>query len=237
MKKHQVVSKWKFMQIKFLEYFHFMKDCAFLVLYLATLNVASGNLIENSFLAHSKKPKVQLAVKWTWPIVVTWCENWSRWIGHRSEWHRKLARYQDHWSLQWRFKPIEKINHGELATIDTLPSKKCKSLTVKLSTWGLTHVAFSGMADAFCFNLTSWKWIYIWTKNNQNQDKYNKRDGLLKEEQEENWCCVCWRDEVQKYDKVKHFSKTLQIYDKVKKVLKLCKNVAKLKISLKMWQD
>ena len=115
--------------------------------------------------------------------------------------------------------------------------KKCKSLTVKLSTWGLTHVAFSGRADAFCFNLTSWKWIYIWTKNNQNQDKYNKRDGLLKEEQEENWCCVCWRDEVQKCDKVKHFSKTLQIYDKVKKVLKLCKNVAKLKISLKMWQD
>ena len=114
---------------------------------------------------------------------------------------------------------------------------KCKPLTVKLSTWGLTHVAFSGRADAFCFNLTSWKWIYIWTKNNQFQDKYNKRDGLLKEEQEENWCCVCWRDEVQKCDKVKHFSKTLQKYDKVKKVLKLCKNVAKLKISLKMWQD
>ena len=151
-----------------------------------------------------------------------------------------IGNWQDiigHLSLQRRFKPIERINHGEFATSDTLSIKKCKSLTVKLSTWGLTHVAFSGRADAFCFNLTSWKWIYIWTKNNQFQDKYNKRDGLLKEEQEENWCCVCWRDEVQKCDKVKHFSKTLQKYDKVKKVLKLCKNVAKLKISLKMWQD
>ena len=97
------------------------------------------------------KPKVQLAVRWTWPIVVTWCENWSRWIGHRSEWHRKLARYQDHWSLQRRFKPIERINHGELATSDTLPSKKVQISHCEIVNMGFNTCCFQWKGRCILF--------------------------------------------------------------------------------------